>query len=165
MQPGTKQTPGACTQQQCIQVRTEPGKPLRSIGIAQHIDLVFGKIQRRFNQHTHLGQLRYQAMDLPRKFPRQRSQSRARGGIGGRVDQIGNSFGLNQIKFVVEKRPLRKFTRLGQSRAQLETAPQQHPQYHRAPMCLQLKNVLARERLRCREVQHDTAINRAPVGR
>jgi hypothetical protein len=73
-------------------------------------------------------------MDLVRELSRQGAQGRARGSGSACVDQIGDGLGLNQVEFVVEKRPLRELARLGNARTQFKAARQQHLQHDRATM-------------------------------
>ena len=74
-------------------------------------------------------------------------------------NQIGNGLGLGQVQFVVQKRPLGKLTRAGQSCSLAAHFPQQKIEDHSTAVALKLEHILTGERVRVGEKQPNTLIN------
>ena len=143
------------------------------IGLLQKVDVFFGEIQRRFDQHAQMDQLRQQRIDGLREFARHGARRRARRRLSAGVDQVGNGFGLGQIDLVVQKCPLCELSRLGdpqlgQARhageriersACFQAAGQQQLQNDRAAMRLQLQHVFARIGMRRRKINRQALVN------
>jgi hypothetical protein len=146
-----------------------PGQPVEAatgIGLFQKIDLLFGEIQRRFDQHAQFDEPVAQVRDALGKGPGERAGCTAGRGFGAGVDQVGDGFRLGQIQFVVQEGALSEFTRLGQAQTwqralarRLETAGQQQLQHHRTAMRLQLQHVFAGVAVRRRKVERETLVD------
>ena len=90
------------------------------------INFFFGEIERCLGQRAQFGQLIKQGVNFLREVPMQRAYRTLRGSAGRGVDQIGNGFGLCQIKLAVEKGTAGEFTGFGQAGTEFKTAREQH---------------------------------------
>ena len=141
------------------------------IGFLQKVDLFFGEVQRRLNQHAQVDQGIAQHGDFLRERARQRTAGAAGGHGGAGIDQVGNGLGLGQVDFVVEEGPLGKFARLGQAQMgqhgqalgghrlrHFQAALQQQLQHDRAAVGLQLQHVFAGVAVRAGEEQRQAVV-------
>ena len=93
----------------------------------------------------------------------QRAYRTLRGSAGRGVDQIGNGFGLCQIKLAVEKGASGELTRFGETRAKVKATREQHLQNNRSAMSLQLKDIFAGKGIGRGKMQQQTAIDHAAI--
>ena len=89
--------------QQLVKIGANARQPPGGVGLLQKIELFFREIERRFDQHAQLDQRRRQRVRALRKFAGQRAHRGARGDLGGRIDQVGDRFGLREIEPVVQE--------------------------------------------------------------
>ena len=129
------------------------------VGVAQRVDLLVGKVERRLDQHAQLDQLVHQAMDLARKLAGQRAQRRAGRLRRAGLDQVGNRLGLGQVQLVVEKGTAGELARLRQPRTEFQAASQQLLHHHWAAVALQFEHVLAGKGMRRGKVEQDALID------
>ena len=152
--------------EQRVQRLADVAQLAAGIGLLQEVDLLLGKVQRRFDQHAQPHQTLAQALHLLREHARQRAPGRARCRFGAGVDQVGHGLGLGQVELAVEEGALGEFARLGQPQAQrlpgLQAARQQQLQQHRAAMGLQLEHVFAGVGMRRRKVQRQALVDGLP---
>ena len=129
-------------------------------GLFQEVDLLFGEVQRRLDQHAQLDGARGQLVDLLRELARQRARGAARGGFGAGLDQVGHGLGLGKVDLVVEKGALGELARprQPQARLRLQAARQQQLQQHRAAVGLQLEHVFAGVAVRGRKVDRQATV-------
>ena len=135
------------------------------VGLFQKVDLFFGKVERRLDQHAQMDQRIAQRVDLLGECARKRTPRTARRRFGARVDQVCNRLGLRQIDLVVEERALGELARLGQAQlrqrrlCKLHAARDEQLQNHRPAVRLQLQHVFARVAVRPRKEQRQPAID------
>ena len=141
--------------------------PLR-IRLLEEVDFFLGKIQRGLDQHAQVDQRVAQRVDLARELAGQGPAGAARRGLGARIDQVGDGFGLRQVDLVVEEGALGELARLGHAQARrgarFQAARQQQLQHHRPAVGLQFEHVLAGKRVRPREVDRQPLVDGAAVG-
>ena len=100
-------------------------------------------------------------MDGLRELALQGTHGGAGGARGRRIDQIGDRFGLRQIHLAVEKGAAAEFAGFGQPGAEVEAAGEQHLHDDRAAVALQFEDVFAGKRMRIREKQQNSAVDRS----
>ncbi len=113
------------------------------MAIGKEVDLLFRKVDRRFDVDAQADQLFGEVMHTLRKRALQRTQGIARRLCRTGFNQVSDGFGLGQVEFVVEKGALTELTRACQTTAQLQTALQQHVEYDRATVALKFEHVFA----------------------
>ncbi len=143
-----------------FELRAQFRQPRQRACLLQEFDLFLGKIQRRLDQHAQVDQAVANAVDLLGKTARQRSHRRARRSGGRGLDQVGHAFGLREVQLAVQEGTAGEFTRLRQSRAELQAALQQQLHDHRAAMPLQLDDILAGEGSRPGEEKTKALVDR-----
>ena len=146
-----------------LQLLTDGVESRQRARLLEKLDLLFREIEGGFDQHAQINQRIDNAVNLFRESARKRAQRRARGGGGGRLDEISNALGLGQIELAIEKGAARELARLGQAGAQLQTALEQHLHDDRAAMALQLEHVFTSEGRGGGKVERDALVERHPV--
>ena len=87
----------------CAHSSIAPSMRVAQRRVGEEVDLLLGKIDRRFDVHARLGDGFGQRMHGDGELALQRAQRGARRLDRAAVDQIGDRFGLRQVELVVEK--------------------------------------------------------------
>ena len=149
------------------------------VSLLQEIDLFFGEIQRRFNQHAQMDERIAKGVDFTGELACQGAAGAAGGGFGAGVNQVSHGLGLGQIHLVVQEGALGEFARARDTHAgqtgracgriggqtRLNAARQQQLQHHRPAVGLQLQHVFTGVGMGGREVDRQPLVNHAAVGR
>jgi hypothetical protein len=152
-------------------------EPALGVGRDQEIDLLLGEVERRLDQQAQLDQDLGEGVDLAREGAVERARRRARRGFGAGVDQIGDGLGLGEVELVVEEGALGEFAGAGDAQVRqarlpgrrielgrrFETAREKQLQHDRTAVRLQLEDVLAGVRVRCREEDRQALVDRGAV--
>ena len=125
VQPFAQQRAGSSARVQTRQIAANHLDAANGVMRAQESDILFGEVERRLGVHPEFSDRRDNCMDVARELAAQTFHRRARGGGGRGIDQIGNSLRLRKIKLAVQKCAFGKFTRLGDSRAEVDTTRKQ----------------------------------------
>ena len=148
----------------CCDRRLDSLQQAEDFAIGQKINFLFRKINRCLDMQAHVDQLRQHRLHPVRKLSLQRTQRRPGRRLTAGVDQVGNRLGLHQIQLAMVKRTGGKLSRLCRGGPKRIHARQQAVLHHHPGMALQLHHILARERVRGREVQHQPLIQRLACG-
>ena len=140
--------------------RTQPLEPTARISTVERVDLLLREVERRLDERAQLDQLIDEVSDRGRELALKAAHRAARRGLGGRLDDVRDRLGLCEIELVVEERPPGELARLGETGAELEAAPQEHLQDHRAAVALELEDVLGGVRVRRGKVEGDAIVDR-----
>jgi len=95
-----------------------------SVGVVllEKVEFFVGEIEGRLHQRTQFDDGIQQRFHARRKRTLQRAKRALRRLRRGRIDQIGNAFGLRQVKLVVQKRALGEFSGTRRARTELKAA-------------------------------------------
>ena len=154
-------------QRALLRAREHPGNPrgdrldaAAHIGRAQELDVLLGKVERGFDEHSKLDQRLDQRANLRRKHAGQAARRGARRGRRRGVDQVRDAFGLREVELAVEERALRELAGSREARAQLRAAREKKPQHRGTAVPVQLEHVLAGIGSRRREVDREPLVDR-----
>ena len=106
----------------------------------------------------------WSSVDGRRELAFERAHGRARRLRGAARDEIGDRLGLQQIDLVVQERAQRELAGLRGTRAERKRGGQQRVADDAPTVAVELDDVLARERVRTREEQHEASIERGTAG-
>ncbi|MNC48998.1 hypothetical protein D3C75_981470 [compost metagenome] len=129
------------------------------MAIGEEVDFLFGKVDSRFDIDPQADQFFGEFIHTTGKFTLQRAQRITRRLCRTGFDEVGNRFGLGQVKLVIEECAFAEFTWAGQSATQLYTALQEHIQYYRTTVALEFQHVFAGERVRAGKKQRNAFID------
>ena len=146
-----------------VERAAQPLEPAAGVGAVQRIDLLLGEVERSLGERAQLDQLIDERADRAGELAAQAAHRAPRGGLGRRVDHVGDRFGLREVELVVEKGAARELAGLREPRAELERAAQQHREDERAAVALELEHVLAGVGMRRGEVERDAVVDRRAV--
>ncbi|MNP52250.1 hypothetical protein D3C76_1466290 [compost metagenome] len=126
--------------------------------IGEEVDFLFREVDRRFDIDPQTDQLLGEVMHTCRKCALQRPQgiTSCLGRTG--FNQVGNGFGLGQIKLVVEEGAFAEFPRSGKTAAQFQAALEQHIQNNGSTVALKFQHVFTGKRVWSREIQGDALV-------
>ena len=100
----------------------------------------------------------HQILDLPGEHTLHRTNRAAGRLFRTAFNQVGNRFGLGQVQFVVQKRPLGKLAGPGEPCTLAAHLTEQKIENHRTTVPLKLEHVFAGERVRVGEKQADAFV-------
>ena len=126
--------------------------------VGQKVDFLFGEIDGRLDPDAQAYDALGEGVHLSRKVAFETAHGGARGGFGAARDQVGDRFGLGQVDLAVEEGTLGELAGPRVARTERDATLEQAAQHDRAAMHLQLEHILAGERMRCRKVQQQAAI-------
>ena len=112
------------------------------LGLRRHVDVVFGKVDARFEQRDQFHQRLLHRLHAAAERAAHLAGGLPRLGQRLRIDQVAHRLGLREVELAGQKRALGKLARLGQPRAQLQCAAQQQLQHHRRAVRRNLNQIL-----------------------
>jgi hypothetical protein len=126
--------------------------------VVEEVDVFLRKVDGRFDMHAGRRDAFDQRVDLQRELSLQGPDRGPRGGIGRAVDEIGDGLCFDEVDLVVEEGATAEFARLGETGTEREGSLQQPVEDDRAPVAVQLEEILASERGWAREEQREAAV-------
>lgn len=118
------------------------------VGGFEKVDLFFGEVERRFNEHPQIDHVLDERVNFARERAFERAARRPRSRLGAGLDQIGDGLRLGEIELVVQKCAASEFARFRDPKpeapADFDRPLQNELQYDRPAVTLQLQHMLAR---------------------
>ena len=137
---------------------------LHQSGVGEPVDVLVGKIQRTFDEHPQVGQLRGEGLQAPGEGAFEGLLRGAHRLAGSGVDEIGNGLGLGEVEAAVEVGAFGEFSGLGDAGSGRDRRAQQFRQQHRTAVALQLHDVFAGEGVRALEAQYQALVEYLALG-
>ena len=126
----------------------------------EKVDLLLGKIDRRFDKHAQIDHRLGEPPHFIREFAAQGTHRGACCGCSRAVDEIRNSFRLREIDLVVQKRALAELAGPRQAGAAFHDAADDQIDDDRSAVTVQLKDIFAREGIWRWEEERDAHVDR-----
>ena len=150
--------------------RVEPSpdrcEPLAHVARAQQVDVLFGKIERRFGVHRAGRSARRAARGPRARTRRYRLRAAARTAVAVAASiRSATLSACARSSLPLRKARLRELAGLGEPRAELDAAREQQPHDRRAAVTVQFEDVLAGVRMRLREVEREARVDRLAAAR
>ena len=148
---------------QVIEPAAGRDKVLKQLRCRQEIDLLLGKINRRFDPHAQAHDRFGQCLHATGKFAIEAAHGGACRRLRAAGNQVGDGLGLDQVDLAIEKGTFGKLTRPRLARTEFDDARQQAAEDDRAAMRLQFDDVLAGEGMGRGEMDDQATIQHAAV--
>ena len=153
----------ACPLTKTIERLHDLGQFAAGTCLFQKLDILFRKVQRRFDEHAQIDQRLFQSMHVTRELAIQRTHGRTCRRRGGGIDQVRHRLRLRQIDAVVQEGALGEFARSCRSCPQFKAAGEQRLQHGGTAVTVQFEHVFAGIGRRRLEPQCNAVIDHGTV--
>ena len=143
----------------------DPVEPFREQALGQVRDLLVRKVESPLDEGPDLDELRDRRVDLLGECAVQRTPGQPGRLVGGRVDEVRDRLGLNEIELAVEERAFGELARSRRTGAEGEDPARYPVEDHRPAVTLKLQGVLAGVGVRGRKPESEPGVEGLSVVR